>query len=59
MIRKAIKSDQDMLQFVFLWKADIYEKVREICLEYDDNQKVFAAQKELVTDQARSGRKER
>ena len=44
LIREANKSDQGMLQFVFLRKADAYEKVMESCLEYADNQKVFAAQ---------------
>ena len=33
-----------MLQFVFLRKADTYEKVWETCLEYADNQKVFVPQ---------------
>ena len=37
LIREAIKSDQGMLQFVLLRKADVYEKVRENCLEYADN----------------------
>ena len=54
LIREAIKSDQGMLQFVFLRKADTYEKVRETCLEYAYNQKVFASQGEQVTDQTRS-----
>ena len=42
--READKFDQGMLQFVFLRKADTYEKVRETCLEYADNQKVFVSQ---------------
>ena len=58
LIREAIKSDQGMLQFVFLRKADTYEKVRENCLEYADNQKVFVSQREQVTDQTRSGHQE-
>ena len=45
LIREAIKSDQGMLQFVFLRKADTFEKVSETCLEYADNQKVFGQKK--------------
>ena len=55
LIREAIKSDQGMLQFVFLRMADTYEKGRETCLVYADNQKGFVSQEEQVTDQTRSG----
>ena len=58
LIREAIKSDQGMLQFVFLRKAYTYEKVRETCLEYADNQKAFASHVEQVVDQARSSSQE-
>ena len=58
MIREAIKSDQGTLQFVFLRKAYTYEKVREACLEYADNQKAFASHGEQVVDQARSSHQE-
>ena len=58
LIREAIKSDQGMLQFVFLRKEDIYEKVRETRLEYADNQKLFAIQGEQITDYTRSGYQE-
>ena len=58
LIREAIKSDQGMLQFVFLRKADTYEKVRETCLEYADNRKVFVSQGEQITNQTRSGHQE-
>ena len=42
-----------MLQFAFLRKADTYEKVRETCLEYADNQKLFVSQgqEKHITDQ--------
>ena len=50
LILEAIKSDQGMLQFVFLRKADTYEKVRETCLVYADNQKVLVSREEQVTD---------
>ena len=43
-IREATKFDQGMLQFVFLGKANAYEKVRETCLENADDQKVFVLQ---------------
>ena len=55
LIREAIKSDQTMLQFVFLRKADTYEKVKNTCLESPDNQKDFASQGERIADQERSG----
>ena len=58
LVREAIKSDEGMLQFVFWRKTDMYEKVREICLEYADNHKVFASQVEKTTDQTRSGHQE-
>ena len=58
LIREAIKSDQGMLQFVFLSKADTYQKVRETCTQYADNQKVFASLEEQITDQTRSGNQE-
>ena len=58
LIREAIKSDQGMSQFAFWRKADNFERVRETCLEYADNQKVFASQGERVTDQTRSGHQE-
>ena len=45
LIREAIKFDQGMSQFVFLIKADTYEKVRENCLEYADNQKILCHKK--------------
>ena len=57
-IREAIKSDQEMLQFVFLRKGDTYEKVRETCLEYAANQKVSALQGKQLIDQTRSGHQE-
>ena len=41
-IREAIKSDQGILQLVFLRKADTYEKVTKSSVEYADNQKFFA-----------------
>ena len=43
-----------MLKLVFLRKADTYEKVRETCLEYGDDQIVFASQGEQINDQTRS-----
>ena len=55
LIKESIQSDQRMLQFLFLRKADTYEKVRENYLEYEDNQKFFASQGEQLIDQARSG----
>ena len=42
---------------MFYRKAHTYEKVRKSCLEYADNQKVFASQGEQIIDQARKGRK--
>ena len=47
-----------MLQFTFLRKADTYEKVRETCLEYADNQKVFVSQdqEKQITDQEQDSR---
>ena len=42
--REAIKSDRGTLELVFLRKADTYEKVKETCLEYADNQKFFVPQ---------------
>ena len=59
LIREAFKSDQGMLQFVFLRKADTYEKIRENCLEYAVNQKGFALQRKKLNDQARSAHQER
>ena len=60
LIREAIRSDQGTLQSRFLRKADTYEKVRETCLEYTDNQKVFALQveEEQVTDRTRGSQQE-
>ena len=57
-IGEAIKSDRSMLQFVFLRKADTFEKVRENCIEYAVTQKVFASQGEQVTGQAKSAHQE-
>ena len=57
-MREDIKFDQGMLQFVFLKKADTYEKVRETCIEYPDNQKVFASQGEQPIDLVGSGHQE-
>ena len=45
LIREAVKSDKGMLQFLFSRKADTFEKVRETCLEYADNQKVLCHKK--------------
>ena len=45
LVREAIKSNQVMLQFVFLRKADTYEKVKETCLEYADNQRFLCHKK--------------
>ena len=52
LIREIFKSDQGMLQFVSLKEADMYEEVKETCLEYADNQKVFGwqSQEEQVTN---------
>ena len=50
LIREAIKSDQGMLNFVFLRMTDTYETVRETCPEYADNLKVFASQGEKILD---------
>ena len=47
-----------MLQFLFLRKADTYEKVKEACLQYTDNQKFFASRGDQRTDQERSGEHE-
>ena len=58
LIREAIKSDQGMIHFVFLRNADMYEKVRETCLEYADKQKGFSSQGKQVTDQMRSAHQE-
>ena len=58
LVGEAMKSDQGMLQFESLRKGDTYEKVREICIEYANNQKVFASQGEQVIDQAKSGDQE-
>ena len=43
---------------MFLRKADKYEKVKEVCLDYTDNQKGFASQTEQIIHQARSGHHE-
>ena len=43
LIRETVKSDQGMLQFVFLTKKEVYKKVRGTCLEYVNNEKVFAS----------------
>ena len=49
-----VKSDQGMLQFLFLRKEDTYEKFKETCLEYANNKKVFKSrvQEEQVTDES-------
>ena len=58
LLREAILSDKGMLQFIFLRKADAFEKVTETWLKYPDNQKLFASQGEQITDQTRSGHQE-
>ncbi len=41
MIQEAIRSDQALVYFVLLRKANTYEQIKEACFEYADNQKVF------------------
>ena len=43
---------------MFSRKAGTYEKVKENCIEYANNQKVFASQGERLIDQGRSCHKE-
>lgn len=40
MILKAIKSDKTMLKFVLVEGDKSFEKVKESCLEYENNQNV-------------------
>ena len=47
-----------MLQFVFLRNADTFENFRETCIEYADNQTVFASQGEQIIGKASSGKQE-
>ena len=56
LIREAIRSDQGLLQFAFLRKADAYEQVRGNCDEYADNKTVFVlmVQEEQVIEQAQA-----
>ena len=58
LLSEDIKSDKGMSQFIFLRKADAFEKVRETWLKYPDNQKLFVSKGEQITDQTRSGHQE-
>ena len=53
--REAIKSDQAMLQLLFLRKADVYKKVREDFSNMPVTRRFFASQGEQICDQTRTG----
>ncbi len=48
MIMEAIQSDQSLLQFVLLRKANTFEEVKETCLEYAEHQKVYSLTKKVT-----------
>ena len=58
LIREVIQFDQGILQFVFLRKADMSDKVGKNVSSMPLTRKVFAWQREKVNDQVRSGHQE-
>ncbi len=44
---EAIQSDQGLQHFVLLRKATTFDEVKETCLEYAENQKVYSLPKQV------------